>query len=118
MSDNIKEMFAILPYLKTSGLVKVRDSEFSSSNDLEGLSDQAKEHLRTIFSMFFLRANHRIKEMVYSHQDFASSNAEAFDATLKRLRQARISWGWSIMSRTGKSTSGSSIQKQLCPSNV
>jgi hypothetical protein len=103
MSDTIKEMFAILPYLKTSGLVKVRGIEFRSSNDLKGLSDQVQEHLRALFSMFFLRANHRIKEMVYSHLDFSSSSAEEFDDMLKRLRQAHILIGYLYSSPQPKS---------------
>ena len=90
---SITELFAVLPYLKTSGPVDVRGIRFRSSKDLDGLPDQTKEHLSSLFSLFFLRINHRISEMVYARLDF-TAGAEGFDDALMRLRQAHALIGY------------------------
>jgi hypothetical protein len=101
---SITELFVLLPYLKTSGTVDIRGIRFRSSKDLDGLSDQTQEHLTNLFSLFFLRANYRISEMVYAHLDFTIS-AEDFNGRLKRLRQAHLLIGYlysSPQSGTGR----------------
>lgn len=100
----ITELFAVLPYLKTSEPVDVRGILFRGSGDLEGLPDRTKEHLTTLFSLFYLSAGRRIREMVYARLDF-SSGAEVFDDVLTRLRQAHALIGYlysSPQSRTEK----------------
>ncbi len=61
-----KDVFAILPYLKTTGRVPIRGILFRSSDDLEGLSTEQQGHLRTLFAMFFLQNDYRIKRMTYA----------------------------------------------------
>jgi hypothetical protein len=90
---SITELFAVLPYLKTSGPVDVRGIRFRGSKDLDGLPDRTKEHLTSLFSLFFLRADHRISEMVYARLDF-TAGAEGFDDALTRLRQAHALIGY------------------------
>ncbi len=65
----ITELFAVLPYLKTSAPVDIRGIRFRSSRDREGLPDKAREHLTNLFSLFFLRADHRISAITYAHLD-------------------------------------------------
>ena len=61
-----KDIFVILPYLKTTERVLLRGILFRSSDDLEGLSVDQQTHLQTLFAMFFLRNNLRIKRMTYA----------------------------------------------------
>ncbi|EFH81075.1 HEPN domain-containing protein [Ktedonobacter racemifer] len=61
-----KDIFVIFPYLKTTNRVLLRGIVFRSSEDLEGLSLEQQKHLKTLFAMFFLRNNLRIKRMVYA----------------------------------------------------
>lgn len=89
----ITELFAVLPYLKTSAPVDIRGIRFRSSRDLEGLPDIAREHLTNLFSLFFLRVDHRISAMTYAHLDF-SAGAEGFNDALVRLRQAHAFIGY------------------------
>jgi hypothetical protein len=62
-----KDVFVVLPYLKTTEPVFLRGIHFRSSDDLEGLEREQKAHLETLFAMFFLRENLRIKRMTYAH---------------------------------------------------
>jgi len=84
-----KDVFVIFPYLKTTNRVLLRGIVFRSSDDLEGLSSEQQEHLKTLFAMFFLRNNLRIKRMVYAcvelgEDDKANQNLE------QRLYEAQI----------------------------
>lgn len=85
----ITGLFAILLYLKTSGPVDVRGIRFRSSKDLEALPGQTKEHLTGLFSLFFLRANHRISEMTYARLDFSAAAEEFDDALISAAAGAR-----------------------------
>ena len=60
----LKTIFLILPYLMTSKPVAIRGVGFRSSNDTEGLSPEVMAKVKTLFSMFFLRGNLRIREMI------------------------------------------------------
>jgi hypothetical protein len=84
-----KQFFAIFPYLKTSKPVSVRDVTLRSSNDLEGLSEEMKNHLLNLFSMFFLRNELRITEMSYTILQIGDDE-EQNEALMQRLREAQI----------------------------
>lgn len=60
-------IFAILPYLKTSKALNIRGIEFRSSSDINSAPIEIKEHLETIFSMFYLRDNLKIKDITYTY---------------------------------------------------
>ncbi|MBN3396918.1 hypothetical protein CF074_04295 [Clostridium botulinum] len=60
-------IFAIFPYLKTSNSLSIRGIQFRSSSDIDSVPIEIKEHLETIFAMFFLRDNLRIKDMTYTY---------------------------------------------------
>lgn len=67
------ELFAILPYLKTSGTVVSRGIDFRSSTEVGSLAQATKQHLSTLFSMFFLKDEFRIKQMLYACLDITDS---------------------------------------------
>lgn len=60
-------MFAIFPYLKTARSLSIRGIQFKSSSDIDSVPIEIKEHLKIIFSMFYLRDNLRIKKMTYTY---------------------------------------------------
>jgi len=88
-----KELFAILPYLKISRPECIRGIRFRASDDLNGLAENIKSHLRTLFSMFFLRDNLRIKRMTYAHLPL-DDDAKKTGKILQRLREAHILIGY------------------------
>ena len=63
------QLFAILPYLKTSGTVTIRGIHFRSNTELDALDQSTREHLSTLFSMFFLKDDLRIKQLSYACLD-------------------------------------------------
>ena len=65
-------VFALLPYLKTSESLSMRGIRFRSSDDLTDLAPEQQKHLKTLFSMFFLRDDLRITRMasVNVHHSF------------------------------------------------
>ena len=88
-----KVLFAILPYLKTSKQVYIRGIRFRASDDLDGLAEDIRSHLRILFSMFFLRDDLRIKEMTYAYLPL-DDDREKKRNVLRRLREARILIGY------------------------
>jgi hypothetical protein len=85
----IKEWFAILPYLKTSDTIQIRGVQFRSSDNLEGLPEESQNHLKTLFSLFFLKDNLRISKMSYIRIEL-NDNAEKSQSIFRQLREARI----------------------------
>jgi len=83
-----KDVFAILPYLKTTGRVPIRGILFRSSDDLEGLSTEQQGHLRTLFAMFFLQNDYRIKRMTYALFP-VSEDRKAYQDIFRRLYEAQ-----------------------------
>jgi hypothetical protein len=65
-----KRVFLVLPYLTTSQRVEIRGVCFRSSNDTEGLPQESVWRLRTLFAMFFLHGDLRIREMVYATLEY------------------------------------------------
>jgi len=79
------EHFVVLPYLKTSEAITVRGVQFRCSTDLGSLPVSTQQHLSTLFSMFFLKDELRIKQMSYAY--FNLDNAKDFDVINKRLSE-------------------------------
>jgi hypothetical protein len=84
-----KDIFVILPYLKTSQSVHLRGIPFHSNSDLEGLSPQQQDHFKTLFAMFFLRNDLHITHMIYAHLELGE-NQENNDHLIQRLYEAQI----------------------------
>lgn len=68
------QLFAILPYLKTSGTVAIRGIDFRSSAEVDSLAQATKQHLSIIFSMFFLKDELRIKQLSYACLDMTDDD--------------------------------------------
>jgi hypothetical protein len=86
---NKVSVFAIFPYLRTSHPVIIRNIQFRSSNDLEGLSPDQQTHLKNLFSMFFLRDDLHITQMVYTCLEFGD-NLEKNDNLIPWLYESQI----------------------------
>jgi hypothetical protein len=78
------QYLAILPYLKTSGTVTIRGIVLRSSAEVDSEAQSTKEHLSTLFSMFFLKDNLHIKEMSYAVVDL-KDNDQRNDQIIQRL---------------------------------
>lgn len=83
-----KDIFVVLPYLKTAEPVHLRGILFRSNTDLEGLSPEQQTHLKTLFAMFFLRNDLRITRMMYAHFE-QGDDREANDNLIQRLYEAQ-----------------------------
>ncbi|ENK1244381.1 hypothetical protein AB2063_002572 [Clostridium botulinum] len=77
-------IFAIFPYLKTSNSLSIRGIQFRSSSDIDSVPIEIKEHLETIFAMFFLRDNLRIKDMTYTYIK-SEDKAEEIQRNIEKL---------------------------------
>src|SRR5258708_35662404 len=86
-------VFAILPYLKTSESLIMRGIRFRSSDDLADLAPEQQEHLKTLFSMFFLRDDLRITRMIYALLEL-EDDPEANQRLFQRLSQAHALIGY------------------------
>lgn len=88
--------YGIMPYLKTTKRVVVRGIPFWPSQDLETnheIDDDCKDHLRSLFSMFFLQNEIRIQNMIYTYLHVEINPREPSDI-LSRLREACILIGF------------------------
>jgi hypothetical protein len=70
------QLFAILPYLKTSGAVAIRGIDFRSSAEVDSLPQATKQHLSILFSMFFLKDELRIKHLSYACLDMTEDDTK------------------------------------------
>lgn len=84
-----KDIFVVFPYLKTSKPVPVRDILLRSSDDLEALSPEQKNHFKTLFAMFFLREDLHITQMMYAHRELGR-DSELDNKWLDRLYEAQL----------------------------
>jgi len=60
---DVDRLYIVMPYLKTSRPVSVRGIRLVSSDQLDELSEDARAHLRSLCSMFYLRDEFRIRSM-------------------------------------------------------
>lgn len=58
--------FAVFPYLKTSGMVRIGALEFRSTEDTSGLPASVAEQIRKIAAMLFLKDDFRIESASYA----------------------------------------------------
>lgn len=90
-----KELYIILPYIKTSEPVTIRGITFKSSEIVDELEDSTKNNLKTIFDMFYLKDNYKINKMLFTHQHY-KDNDEEEDIKRKLLEaQALITYLYS-----------------------
>lgn len=80
------QLFAILPYLKTSETITIRGIDFRSSAEIDSLVQSTKQHLSVLFSMFFLKDELRIKQMSYACLDMTDSDPKN-EQVMQRLAQ-------------------------------
>jgi hypothetical protein len=80
--------YIILPYLTTSRPVDIRGIQFRSSLDLEGISTEDIASLKTLFSMFFLHGDLRIREMIYAILKYDSDHDSSFNDAERRLSES------------------------------
>lgn len=88
-----KEWFAILPYLKTSEPIQVRGIQFRSSDDVEGLPEESKNHLKVLTSLFFLKDSLRILKMTYARIEIEDGE-EKSQALFRQMREAKVLIGY------------------------
>jgi hypothetical protein len=85
-----------MPYLKTEERIVIRGISFWPSQDLEAnneLDDDCKTHLRSLFSMFYLKNDGRIEQMTYTHFHLKPNHQKPSELIM-RLREARIFIGF------------------------
>lgn len=85
---NDTPLFAVLPYVKTSGPVVIRGIQFRSSTDLAGLPPSLQDQLTPLLSMFFLRDDLRILRMTYTCLESTLDQEHALQF-LQRLHEAQ-----------------------------
>ncbi len=85
-----KICFLVMPYLMTSKPVEIRGVRFRNSNDTEGLSPKNVSSLETIFAMFFLHGELRIREMVYATLEYDPNDDQS-------LAEAQRKWSESCL---------------------
>src|SRR5205823_5282952 len=85
---NRKDVFVVVPYLKTTKPVDIRGILFRSNDDLEGLSPEQQTHLKSLFAMFFLRNDLRIRRMTYAHFELVE-DPELNNSLIRQLYEAQ-----------------------------
>lgn len=60
-------IYCVFPYLKTHGRIRLRGVEYRSSDDLDELEAEPREHLRTLCAMFFLGEDVQIRRMTCAY---------------------------------------------------
>ncbi len=90
-----QDVFAILPYLKTSESLSIRGIRFRSSDNLAGLSPEQQHHLKILFSMFFLRNDLRITQMIYALLELGDDPGEN-QQLFQRLSEAQAVIGYLV----------------------
>lgn len=88
-----QDYFVIVPYLKTSWPVTIRGIQFRSSDDLAGVPEDTQRHLSTLFSMFFLQNDLRIKHLTYTYLQLGQDPVAA-RAQVDRLWEAQAIIGY------------------------
>lgn len=83
------DVFVVLPYLKTRKAFRLRGILFRSNDELDGLSPEQQEHLKTLFAMFFLRNELHITHMTYAYCAL-QENQEFNLRLIQRLREVQI----------------------------
>src|SRR5438874_1285931 len=81
--------YAILPYLKTSGRVRIRGIEIRSHDDLEDVPPEARRDLADLLNVFFMRDDFRIELPSFAFVP-APATVETHRALINRLHQARL----------------------------
>ena len=79
-------VFAIFPYLKTTGRISLCGIEFRGSQDLEGLTDEVKKHVVDLCNVFYLQSGVKIKDMVFA---VAGEDPAIPISFLQRLKEAQ-----------------------------
>jgi hypothetical protein len=71
--------YVILPYTATNRPLAIRGVTFRPSDELEGLGAEETEHLKSLFGLFYLIEDLRLKLMSYSVvPEFEPSKQPAF----------------------------------------
>jgi hypothetical protein len=83
------QVFAVLPYLKTSNRVRIRGIEFRSNRDLEDLPPDVRTSLLGLCEMFFLQDGLRIEEMTCTCLGLPEDKQDRADA-LRHLHEAHV----------------------------
>src|SRR4051812_32800660 len=60
-------IYAVYPYLKTRGRIRLRGVEYRSCEDLDDVDPGAREHLKRLCAMFFLGDGVQIREMTCAY---------------------------------------------------
>ena len=84
---NMQKLYAILPYLYTTKPFFVAGTTFRPSGDLEGLTPEESQQLRSVVSSFYLADGKPITEVVYAVLDISGNAAEA-NEQIRQLRAA------------------------------
>jgi hypothetical protein len=85
------ELYAVLPYLKSSGIVSVRGIRFYPSSRISeygDLSESAKRNLSALTSMFFMSNEVSVEAMLVAALDSESGTLQDVE-NFRRLREAR-----------------------------
>lgn len=84
-----KQVFVILPYLKTSNRCTIRGIDFRNNEDLCDLPQESREHLVALCEMFFLQEGTRINRMTCSLLDVPDNHTQQ-STLLRRLYEAHL----------------------------
>ncbi len=89
--------FAVVPYLKTSGRVVYRGITFRASSDVDGLTPEEQEHVKSLTAMFFLRDNLQIQATTFAVVPAASADQIRDNARKLAEFQALIAYLYSAL---------------------
>ncbi|HEV3162585.1 MAG TPA: hypothetical protein VGZ22_00995 [Isosphaeraceae bacterium] len=81
-------VYLILPYLTTSKPVEIRGVRFRNSQDTGGLPIEDVAKMKTLFAMFFLRGNLRIREMAYSILEYDPEEQKSREEVVRKWSEA------------------------------
>lgn len=73
----MSSLFAILPYIRTKKPLHVAGVSFRNSQNIDGLTAEEIEHLKSIVSLFYLADDKPIEEVVYAVIHLSNDRQEA-----------------------------------------
>lgn len=86
-------LYAVYPYLKTRGRLRLRGVEYRSCEDLDDVEPVAREHLERLCSMFFLEDGVQIRRMTCACIPTGGDRSQLRDA-LTSVYQAQLLVGY------------------------
>ena len=86
-------IYCVFPYLKTHGRIRLRGVEYRSSDDLDDLESEPREHLNTLRAMFFLGDGVQIRRMTCAYIPTGGDPVRQREA-MRRAYEAQLLIGY------------------------